>query len=63
MKFIVAVIHSYIQYICIIAIAIIIKTELLIATVPEEQGVVSVMPHEVRLVNPGRRREPAQQPM
>ena len=53
---------SYIQYICIIAIAIIIKTELLIATVPEGQGVVSVIPHEVRLKS-GRRIEPAQQPM
>ena len=40
---------SYIQYICIIAIAIIIKTELLIVRVPEEQGVVSVIPHEIRL--------------
>ena len=40
---------SYIQYIFIIAIAIIIKTELLIATVLEEQGVVSVIPHEIKL--------------
>ena len=54
---------SYIQYICIIAIAIIIKTELLITTVPEGQGVVSVIPHEVRLKSKAGRKELAQQLM
>ena len=40
---------NYIQCICIIAIAIVIKTELLIGTVPEEQTVVLAIPHEGRL--------------
>ena len=53
---------NYIQYICIISIAIVIKTELLIATVPDEQGVVSVILQEITLKSKPRI-ELAQHPM